>query len=140
MDSTVALIISISALLFSVLSPIVTAIINGHYSIKEKNLTMLSNSAKENNDFYIKHRAKVIEAYLSAAGKVVYFNDKKASSNFGKCATEIYLYIDESEWHYIDSINQGISSFNCQETRANLEALAKIIANKYSVRIPKEVK
>ncbi len=47
MDSTVALIISISALLFSVLSPIVTAIINGHYSIKEKNLTMLSNSAKE---------------------------------------------------------------------------------------------
>ena len=50
MDSTVALIISISALLFSILSPIVTAIINGHYSIKEKNLTMLSNSAKENND------------------------------------------------------------------------------------------
>lgn len=64
MDSTVALIISISALLFSVLSPIVTAIINGHYSIKEKNLAMLSNNVKENNDFYIKHRAEVIEAYL----------------------------------------------------------------------------
>lgn len=47
MDSTVALIISISALLFSVLSPIVTAIINGHYSIKEKNLAMLSNNVKE---------------------------------------------------------------------------------------------
>ena len=137
MDNVVALVISISALLFSILSPIVTAIINGHYSIKEKNLTMLSNSAKENNDFYIKHRAKVIEAYLSAAGKVVYFNDKKASSNFGKCATEIYLYIDESEWHYIDSINQGISSFKYLETRDALESLAKIIAKKYNVRTSK---
>lgn len=37
MDNVVALVISISALLFSILSPIVTAIINGHYSIKEKN-------------------------------------------------------------------------------------------------------
>lgn len=137
MDSTVALIISISALLFSVLSPIVTAIINGHYSIKEKDLAMRSNSAKENNDFYIKHRAKVIEAYLSAAGRVIYYDDKKASTNFGKCAAEIYLYIDESEWHYIDSINQGISSFKYLETRDALESLAKIIAKKYNVRTSK---
>lgn len=137
MDSTVALIISISALLLSVLSPIVTAIINGHYSIKEKNLAMLSNNVKENNDFYIKHRAEVIEAYLSAAGRVIYYNDKKASSNFGKCATEIYLYIDESDWHYIDSINQGISSFKYSETKVALESLAKIIAKKYNVRISK---
>lgn len=137
MDSTVALIISISALLFSVLSPIVTAIINGHYSIKEKDLAMRSNSAKENNDFYIKHRAKVIEAYLSAAGRVIYYDDKNASTNFGKCAAEIYLYIDESEWHYIDSINQGISSFKYLETRDALESLAKIIAKKYNVRTSK---
>lgn len=137
MDNVVALVISISALLFSVLSPIVTAIINGHYSIKEKDLAMRSNSAKENNDFYIKHRAKVIEAYLSAAGRVIYYDDKKASTNFGKCAAEIYLYIDESEWHYIDSINQGISSFKYLETRDALESLAKIIAKKYNVRTSK---
>ena len=52
MDSTIALIVSISALLLSIVSPIVTAIINGHYSIKEKELTMRSENVFENNDFF----------------------------------------------------------------------------------------
>ena len=60
-------------------------------------------------------------------------------TDFGKCATEIYLYIDESEWNYIDSINNGIANLCYDETRETLEEFVKIIAKKYSVRVPRKV-
>jgi hypothetical protein len=139
LDSTIALIVSISALLLSIVSPIVTAIINGHYSIKEKELTMRSENVKENNEFYVKHRTEVIESYIASAGAVVYHHNNTSKTDFGKCATEIYLYIDESEWNYIDSINNGIANLCYDETRETLEEFVKIIAKKYSVRVPSKV-
>lgn len=131
---SIALIISISSLIFSLASPIVTSVINGHYSIKEKKLTDHSDLTKENNNFYTRHRAEVIESYISNAGAVIYHHNNSAKTDFGKCSTEIYLYIDESEWTLIDEINGGIASSSYDNSRESLEKLSKIIAKNYHVR------
>ena len=100
---------------------------------------MRSENVKENNEFYVKHRTEVIESYIASAGAVVYHHNNTSKTDFGKCATEIYLYIDESEWNYIDSINNGIANLCYDETRETLEKFVKIIAKKYSVRVPRKV-
>lgn len=103
------------ALVAAIISPIVTAIINNHYQTKMKRL-----------QFFDEHRAEVIENYIRFTGSV-----SKMSSgfeefrNFGKYSKEIYLYVSEDLWRYIDQIEELLYNRNYDDAHKILAVLCK---------------
>lgn len=86
------------ALLISIISPILTAIINNHYKIKEYK-----------SEFYEKHRAEVIERYLNSVGSTLYRQDLDDIREYGRSFAEIYLYVPSYLWDTLDKIGFEIS-------------------------------
>jgi len=91
-------IISAITLLAAILSPVVTTIINNRHQAKLKKQA-----------FFDSHRAEVIENFIRYTGSVnevsSYAEDFR---EYGKRSKEIYLYIPEHLWHYVDSIDNAI--------------------------------
>ncbi|MBQ7505336.1 MAG: hypothetical protein IJT79_08485 [Ruminococcus sp.] len=126
MDTKVlALIISGISLLIAIFSPIFTAFLNGRYMIKSKNLDLQKSKEEREYEFLLKHRAEVIENYLKAAGDVITSYTTEAFSRYGLSYAEIYLYLDESKWELIDSIDTSINENNYENAAIFLRDLVK---------------
>lgn len=108
--ATLSLIVAIAALSLSVVSPIITALVNGHYRIKEKKLEMKEKISILNNEYYEKHRSEVIENFLKGAGKAIQKPNNENMSEFGATSAEVYYYIDKQHWKTLDLLNSGISN------------------------------
>lgn len=107
-------VISIIALLGSILSPIITAKINRHYDIEEQKLK-----------FYNTHRAEVIENFISALGAKIEVTDVHMDLDFGKSFGEIYLYTSPELWDDIDNLVNTIDSLSLKEKRLKFSDLCK---------------
>lgn len=100
-----SLVISIAALLLSFLSPFLSALINGAFRLKEKKLDISAAREKEQQSFYIQHRAEVIERYISTAGAALKNPCTETMKNYGASIGEVYLYVDSSLWPEIDKLD-----------------------------------
>lgn len=113
-----AFIVSLSALAISVLSPFITAAINNRHERKMFRL-----------HFYEQHRAEVIEAYVSSAGRCIYggfmCNDV---AEFGSICGEIFTYIDSAHWDLISQLNYQIQISDSKNAIQSLKELSQIIA------------
>lgn len=93
---TVSLAVMLSAitLLSTILSSVLTVLIKNHHERK---------MAEAN--FYIYHRAEVIESYLSSASAMIRVPSAENRCEFGRRSLEIYFYIPQQLWNKVSAIN-----------------------------------
>lgn len=102
-----SIVIAVAALILSVLSPLISSVINGLFRIREKKLEIVAKQKEQELEFYYQHRAEVIERYISSAGKVIQTGQ---IVDFGLAMGEIYIYVDKSLWPLIDNIAEYVYS------------------------------
>ena len=101
-----SLVIAIAALVLSALSPLISALVSGVFNIKEKRLDISAKKNEQEQEFYYRHRAEVIENYIRATGEEIESLTRTSHANFGSVMGEIYLYVDSSLWPLLDKISQ----------------------------------
>lgn len=147
-----AVLMAFAALLLSVLSPFFSAIINGYFRLKEKKLELKTERQKEEQAFYLSHRAEVIEKYLSAAGACSKSNTPENRALFGSVMGEIYLYVRSDLWPTLDAIASRISIDDAPELDGLTKSLCKELSrenvrrkhedkpNRFTNEAPKHIK
>lgn len=127
-------IINCITLAVAIISPIIVACINNYHQTKIRKI-----------DFYLEHRALVIEQYLSALGEITHgtIGSSEPFKKAGRNSAEMFLYVPENHWDILDKIESLIS----QRTFSNADAkelsslsreLCKVLYN-YPLR-PKNLK
>lgn len=131
------LIISLSALALSIISPFATAWLNGHNRLKEKRLDIEERQRIRDDEFYRGHRAEVIEDFVRSAMRISQNIGSHSSDilDFGASCGEIYMYIDSRYWPEVDSIIQSVQSSNRSGARASLQRLCKELSAE-NIRAP----
>lgn len=131
MDQTV---LSAITLVVAIISPVVVACVNNRHQTKIRKI-----------DFYLEHRARVIEQYLSALGEITHgiIGHSESFKKAGKNSAEMYLYVPEKHWDILDKIESLISQrtfsdANAQELCILSRELCKALYN-YPLR-PKNLK
>lgn len=97
--SIVAIVISGAALLFSIIGPLITAVIKNRYDSK-----------MYERRFYNEHRHEVIENYLKCLGKCLFAITFDATVEFGEATAEIFMYVPKEMWENIRKLNQGVTN------------------------------
>lgn len=123
-----SLIIALAALILSLISPIISSIINGMFRLKEKEIELKAEAEKRDQDFYVQHRAEVIERYINAVGKAVQNFAASNRQEFGEVMGEIYIYVDESLWPLLDVIADKIDKHNPSDPTDDLRKLCQALA------------
>lgn len=93
-------ILSTITLVVAIVSPVIVACVNNHHQTKIRKI-----------DFYLQHRALVIEQYLSALGEITHGRTSYEESfiEAGKSSAEMYLYVPKKHWDILDKIESLIS-------------------------------
>ncbi len=120
-----SLVISIAALILSVLSPVISSVIGGVFHIREKKLDLKAEAERRNHEFYEQHRAEVIERYINTVGKAAQNFVIGNIQEFGESMGEVYMYVDQSLWPLLDSIAAKINRHNFSDPSAELRELCK---------------
>ena len=89
-----ATLIAFAALIVSVLSPLITAIINNKFSYKT-----------HYDEFHKKPAAEAIERYLRSASALISLRSDENLNNYYKSFGEIFLYVPETLWADIEQLN-----------------------------------
>lgn len=126
---TLPVAISIAALVLSVLSPVTSSLITGWFRLKEKRLDIKASADIRKQEFYEQHRAEVIEKYIVATGAVAKRPTDETIEKFGATMGEMYLYVDQSLWVYLDAISKKVTDFGVDDPTKELEALCKALNN-----------
>lgn len=131
------LIISLSALALSILSPFATAWLNGRNRLKEKRMDIAERQRIRDAEFFEQHRAEVIESFVRSAMRATQ-NVPKSSDDtldFGAACGEIYLYLDPSYWPDIDKAIQMVQARDNAAARTVLLGICKRLSEE-KVRQP----
>ena len=136
-----SLVISLAALFLSVLSPVVSGVLTGHYSIKIRKMEMEearrqrieteerqkreAESAAQQAE--IDRRNCVIRDYIRSAGRAYYGG---GFAEFGENMSEIYLYFPPEEWYLLDEVRKGLKHENFGDYSENLTYFVKFISSK----------
>lgn len=123
-----SLIIAVAALAFSLASPIVAAWISGHYQLKQKQLEFKNAKELRQQQFFDEHRAQVIETYITTAGAAIQEPSHQTMVSFGKSAGEIYLYVPDTLWRQIDTLNEEIADGDTDAAEATFTMLCKALS------------
>ena len=124
-DLNLSLFISVAALVLSVLSPLISALVNVIFRIKEKNIDIAAKQKEQEREFYYQHRAEVIERYISSAGKAI---QTDRDQDFVTAMGEVYIYVDKSLWPLIDNIAQYVYSDNAFAAKDDFIELCKALS------------
>lgn len=111
---TLTAILSGIALVASVLSPVLSTIFTNRHQRK-----------LYDRQFYLEHRAKVIEEYLAATGAVIRDSGDANLADYGKCSGEIYLYVPQELHCYLEQISVAIKEAKYENALSHYEALCK---------------
>lgn len=138
-----SLVISLAALFLAVLSPIVSGILTGHYSVKirkmetedarrqrienEERQKQEAEAAAHQSD--LDRRNCVIRDYIRSAGRAYYGG---GFTEFGENMSEIYLYLDESYWLILDKIKYDLEQEQFGQYSGDLIMLIKKLSAEYS--------
>lgn len=130
----ISLLISVIALILSVLSPALSAIISGRYHLKGKSRELAVDIMKINHKFYEQHRVEVIERYITAAGRASKSFDDKNREAFGAAVGEIYMYVNEDQWPLLDEIVKKLSGRSGIDATDDIVKLCKALS-KENIRL-----
>ncbi|WP_297201412.1 hypothetical protein [uncultured Flavonifractor sp.] len=111
-DLNLSLFISVAALVLSVLSPLISALVNGIFRIKEKNIDIAAKQKEQEREFYYQHRAEVTDR----------------DQDFVTAMGEVYIYVDKSLWPLIDKIAQYVYSDNAFAAKDDFIELCKALS------------
>lgn len=114
-----SLVIAAAALLVSVLSPTLTAIVNNHHEYK-----------KRISDFEQEHRIAAIEAYVRSTGAVCGNGTNESFAQYGAHCGEIYLYVPKELWPKIDTIAEKLQEPDYISASKELHSLCKELSLK----------
>jgi len=89
-----SLLVAVAALVISVLSPLLTAIINGFFQSKLKRTELRT-----------EQRMKAIRNYLQQAGERTYGQSFGKTAEYLAAKSEIYLFVDPKLWPDIDAFD-----------------------------------
>lgn len=128
MEWNLSLVISVCAFILAILSPVASALIAGHYRIKEKQLDYDAAREKVRDEIYTRHKREVIEEYIREAGKVTLDPTGDAFAKYGLISNQIYLYVSSKHWELLDGINDSISKHEYDCARRDLAALCRILS------------
>lgn len=123
-----SLVVALAALILSLISPIISSLISGVFRLKEKELELKAETEKRDQDFYVQHRAEVIERYINAVGKAAQNFAATNRQEFGEVMGEIYIYVDESLWPLLDTIADKIDKHNPADPTDDLRKLCQALA------------
>lgn len=131
------LIISLSALVLSIISPFAAAWLNGHNRLKEKRLEIEERQRIRDDEFYRLHRAEVIENFIRSAMRISQSIGRSGADvlNFGESCGEIYMYLDSRYWPEVDSIIQSVQASNRSGALVSLQQLCKELSAE-NIRAP----
>lgn len=132
-----SLVISISALVMSCLSPLLSALISGFFRRNEKKLELKAELERRDHEFYTQHRAEAIERYITAVGKLSRQGGKEPFFEYGAAMGEVYLYVDSQYWPLLDTIAEKLKRGLYLDVTPELEKLCKELAGE-KIRSPHE--
>lgn len=98
-ETLIAIIVSVIALLSTIIGPMITA---WRTCKHEKEMYKLR--------FYKEHEHEVIERYLRVVGRFAFGQHYDDQKNLGEALSEIFMYAPEELWDDIQSINSEIIS------------------------------
>lgn len=127
MEWNLSLVISVCAFILAILSPVASALIAGHYRIKEKQLDYDAAREKVRDEIYTRHKREVIEEYIRSVGKVTLDPTRDSLAEHGLTSGQIYLYVDPGHWDLLDTINDSIANGDYECARTKLSALCALL-------------
>lgn len=128
MEWNLSLVISVCAFILAILSPVASALIAGHYRIREKRLDYDAAREKVRDEIYTRHKREIIEEYIRETGKAVSSPSWENISAYGLTSGQIYLYVSPKHWALLDGINNSISKHEYDCARRDLTTLCMILS------------
>ena len=136
-----SLVISIAALFLSVLFPVISGVLTGHYSVKIRKMEMedarrqkIESEERQKREAEasahqaaLDRRNCVIRDYIRSAGRAYYGG---GFAEFGENMSEIYLYFPPEEWFLLDEVRKGLEHENFGDYSESLTNFAKFISSK----------
>lgn len=107
------------ALIISVTSPILTVLINNHHQLKMRSA-----------EFYDIHRAETIEKYIHSVNMLIQSSHCDGVEKYAKYSVEVRLYIPQSQWNILDSIDSSLNERDFSSTNIHLKSLCKYLSKK----------
>lgn len=123
LDNTItwAMIISGIALLSSIISPLITALINNHYQSKLKE-----------KEFSYSTKIKIYHEYIEVTSREILISG--ISDNYKKIYPKIFLYTPPKIWNKIEELNNIIEKEKSEQIFCNKDECRKIL-----IQISKEL-
>ena len=116
--------IAFAALAFSFVSPLFSVF--AQHKIRRMELDF--ELEKQSRDFYDRHRAEVIERYITAAGRACKLRGGTNLADFGASMGEIYLYTAPELWPLLDRITEKLDKHEQELPLGELQELCKALA------------
>ena len=122
-------VIAVCALLFSLLSPLLTAIIQNVGESRRQKRESQQKAELLNQQFYLQHRAEVIERYIRATGAALRLQTKENVTEYGMAMGEIYLYVPKELWPKLDKMDKSIDLYNSDTPSELFAEICKDLAS-----------
>ena len=106
------------ALIFAIISPILTAIINNHHQTKMKKIEMS-----------IASNLKIIEDYLSSAVQIIYHNGEASTESYSIAIGRIYSASPRFLWEKISLLDEMIYSRNWEDAHTQFLEISQALAS-----------
>ena len=128
MEGYLPIIISVCALVLSIISPVLSAWLNGRYRIKEKKLDLMASREKDLREVQVRHKMEVIEEYVRAVGELSKYDNLNKEVAYGAVSGQIYLYVDKKYWPLLADISEAIKCNNLHLISDKLSELCQLLA------------
>lgn len=132
-----SLIISIVALVASAVSPLVTALLQGRFRLREKQMEIDDAKRRRDQQYYTEHRAEIIENYIHTGMKAAAIGAPDDIAAFEVASGEIYFYLPKDYWDLLDIIDDYAERDEYNDIRVPMTMLCKrLIENNDMPRQP----
>lgn len=132
-----SLIISIVALVASAVSPLVTALLQGRFRLREKQMEIDDAKRRRDQQYYTEHRTEIIENYIHTGMRAAAIGAPDDIAAFEVASGEIYFYLPKNYWDLLDIIDECAEGGSYDSVRIPMIMLCKrLIENNDMPRQP----
>ena len=121
--SNIAVIISVVVALTSIISPIVTTLLNNHHQQKLRVLELKEKADREHAEFV----ARIFENYLSKASRLIKFNYAITVQEYGLAYGSVLLYLTKEETILINQCDDLIRNEDMYNAGIALRGIAEVL-------------
>lgn len=131
------LIISLAALALSILSPLITAWVQGKYRLKEIKQEAQRDAQRYKQQYYTEHRTEVIENYIRTGMRASVTESSADIAAFEVASGEIYLYLGKEYWELLGLVDETVETGQYTDIRfLMLDLSKKLVENNDMPRQP----